>query len=303
MKIQLHDVDLKLLRVFATIVESGGFSLAQAKLNLSQSAISTYMSQLETRLGFRLCERGHGVFRLTDEGKGVHRAAMKLFDALEEFQSNASSFHKLLRGELRLGVIDNSVTHPDSRVRDALARFRDRAPGVDISIYVGGAIELEESVMDGRLHVAVGLFHHHIEGLEYQYLFDEEHYLYCGHSHPFFGLADDDISMDMATSADYVDWGYLEELETLKLSPPLNAVASTPYMEGVAWLVLTGKYIGFLPAHYAESWVAKGEMRPLLPHVYSRSAKFFTVTRAKSGNMPLSLVEFLSELNGQRASR
>ena len=31
--IQLHDVDLKLLRVFATIVRCGGFSAAQAALN------------------------------------------------------------------------------------------------------------------------------------------------------------------------------------------------------------------------------------------------------------------------------
>ena len=38
--IQLHDVDLKLLRVFATIVRCGGFSAAQAALNAGLSWIS-----------------------------------------------------------------------------------------------------------------------------------------------------------------------------------------------------------------------------------------------------------------------
>ncbi|GLO29048.1 hypothetical protein PPUN12996_11040 [Pseudomonas putida] len=37
--IQLHDVDLKLLRVFTTIVRCGGFSAAQAALNAGQSTI------------------------------------------------------------------------------------------------------------------------------------------------------------------------------------------------------------------------------------------------------------------------
>lgn len=54
---QLQDVDLKLLRVFMTIVKCGGFSAAQATLNMSQSSISEQMTNLETRLGVTLCER------------------------------------------------------------------------------------------------------------------------------------------------------------------------------------------------------------------------------------------------------
>ena len=43
----VQDADIRLLRVFHTIAECGGFSRAQAKLNLSQSAISTHMTQLQ----------------------------------------------------------------------------------------------------------------------------------------------------------------------------------------------------------------------------------------------------------------
>ena len=62
--IQLHDVDLKLLRVFATIVKCGGFSAAQAALNAGPSTISEQMSHLETRLGVKLCQRGRSGFHL-----------------------------------------------------------------------------------------------------------------------------------------------------------------------------------------------------------------------------------------------
>ena len=52
--------DLKLLRIFASVVRHQGFATAQQELNLSTSAISTYMSQLEANLGLVLCHRGRG---------------------------------------------------------------------------------------------------------------------------------------------------------------------------------------------------------------------------------------------------
>ncbi|NNG63456.1 LysR family transcriptional regulator, partial [Pseudomonas fragi] len=46
--------DLKLLRIFTSVVRHQGFANAQQALNLSTSAISTYMSQLESNLGLVL---------------------------------------------------------------------------------------------------------------------------------------------------------------------------------------------------------------------------------------------------------
>jgi hypothetical protein len=57
--------DFKLLRIFVCVARHQGFAKAQQELNLTTSAISTYMGQLETRLGFKLCERGRGGFSLT----------------------------------------------------------------------------------------------------------------------------------------------------------------------------------------------------------------------------------------------
>ena len=45
---QLRDLDLQLLRLFVTVVESGGFSAAQGELGIGQSTISTQMAKLET---------------------------------------------------------------------------------------------------------------------------------------------------------------------------------------------------------------------------------------------------------------
>ncbi|MQY43730.1 LysR family transcriptional regulator [Epibacterium sp. SM1969] len=68
-QLRLHDADLKLLQVFAHVADAGGLSPAQYGLNMSLSAISAAISNLETRMGFRLCERGRGGFQLTEGGK------------------------------------------------------------------------------------------------------------------------------------------------------------------------------------------------------------------------------------------
>jgi DNA-binding transcriptional LysR family regulator len=48
---QLSDIDLRLLRVFIAVTESGGFAAAEIKLNINRSTISTHISDLEARLG------------------------------------------------------------------------------------------------------------------------------------------------------------------------------------------------------------------------------------------------------------
>ena len=66
---QVQDVDLRLLRIFVTIVESGGLSAAESRLNIGRSTISTHLSDLEIRLGLKLCKRGRSGFELTDAGR------------------------------------------------------------------------------------------------------------------------------------------------------------------------------------------------------------------------------------------
>lgn len=83
--------DLKLLRVFAAVVRHQGFAAAQQELNLSTSAISTYMSQLEAHLGITLCHRGRGGFSLTSKGELFHQEALRLLGELESFERYSAS--------------------------------------------------------------------------------------------------------------------------------------------------------------------------------------------------------------------
>ncbi len=292
----LQDNDIKLLRMFHVIARCGGFSAAQAQLNMSQSAISTQMAQLEARLGYRLCERGRGVFKLTNHGKAVIRASEKLFGALEDFRADVAESQGRLSGELRIGLIDNSVTHDNPMIRNAISEFASAAPDAKISIYVGGAVELEQQILDDHLHIAIGLFHHKIESLEYWPLFEEIHELYCANSHPFFDRNDDDISDEDLLAARYVSWGYGEGLPGWEPPFAFNTVASSPYIEGAAYLVLSGLYVGYLPNHYANNWLSQGLIRTVMPEQVRRAVQLSLIKR-KSARVSRLMKVFMNELN------
>ena len=54
---QLTDMDIRLLRVFKSVVECGGMAAAELELNIGTSTVSRHVKDLETRLGLTLCRR------------------------------------------------------------------------------------------------------------------------------------------------------------------------------------------------------------------------------------------------------
>ena len=293
--IQLQDVDLKLLRVFMTVVRCGGFSAAQATLNVSQSTISEQMTTLETRLGLKLCERGRSGFRLTEHGVATFEAAQRLQVAVESFCVDTDALKKHVSGKLYLGIIDNTVTDSASPLPQALQAFVSRGHDVHLDVYVGTPAELEERVLDGRQHIAVGHFPLHVPGLTYTDLYCEPDGLYCGKAHALAGRLPGDAALDEAiASSRVVARGYLQQhdLRMLKVS---KAAATVDNIEAQAILILSGAYIGFLPIHYAARWVVRGEMHQICPEQLGSHWPFCAITR-RAAAPPTILQVFMIDL-------
>ncbi|MGY0789016.1 LysR family transcriptional regulator [Azospirillum brasilense] len=274
----LNDADLRLLRVFKTVVECGGFSAAEVELNISRAAISLHMADLERRLGLRLCRRGRAGFLLTDEGRMAYEAALRLFAGLESFRSEINAAHGRLRGELNIGITDNLVTMPKMRVTDALRGLKQQGPEVRVNIRMIPPNEIERGVLDGRLHVGVVPARRALPGLDRLPLYQEESHLYCGRGHPLF---DAETVPDAAVeAADAIAPTEAQQVpEAAGVQRALTATATATDREGVAFLILTGCYVGFLPAHYARQWVERGAMRALLPERFHYAQEFQAVTK------------------------
>lgn len=291
---QVSDIDLRLLQVFLTVVRCGGFAAAQPVLNIGQPTISEHMNRLETRIGARLCERGRGGFRLTEPGQQVHQAALRLFTSVEDFRHEISDVDKQLRGKLNIGIIDNTITNMASPLPLAIHRFNQRASKVQIQIEVKPPLDMEQSVLHGRLHAAIGPYPLRISGLDYRPLFEERQFLYCSNTHPLSGQTN--INIKAIRGAQIVARSYLHAAD-LKVLGVNSSAALIDNIEAQAMLILTGQYIGFLPSHYAEQWVIKKQLKTLLPNKLNYSSSMELITKSGGFRSPV-LQAFLDELDG-----
>ncbi|HCN45737.1 MAG TPA: LuxR family transcriptional regulator [Pseudomonas sp.] len=291
---QVSDFDLRLLRVFKTVAECGSFSGAESVLGITRSAISLHMGDLEKRLGMRLCQRGRAGFALTDEGREVLRASETVLVAIEGFRSEVNQMHQQLRGDLNVAIVNNLVTQPKMRITHALKAVRAEGSGVRINLSMSTPGEIERGLIDGRLHVGAVPLITPLSGLDYSLLYEERSNLYCSHEHPLFAQAAT-VTDAQLSQADAVIPAYRMTAEAIGLHQLLSFAASATDREGIAFLILTGAYIGFLPDHYAATWVEKGQMIALDPdRLYFDSKIAIAMRKGRRQNMILE--RFLSEL-------
>ena len=292
MKGQIHDNDLKLMRIFRVVAEHGGFSAAQAELNMSQPTISMHMAHLETRLGMRLCSRGNSGFSLTEEGKFVLQEMEVLFTSIEKFRLQTSDYFSTIRGSIILGVPDAIASHPNRIIVDVIRKFNEEHRLARINVEVFSALELEEKLTKGEVDVAFGFFYHEVNNLTYREIFTEAMSLCCAKGSPVFELPEDELSVEQILKLPYVSRGHYEEVQSLKVNLDFNEQANSIHMEGIALLVMTGRYIGFLPDHYSQQWVERGEMRRLLESELSQTAVCQMALRRR-GDRSRALISFL----------
>lgn len=274
---KLNDLDIRLIRVFVSIVQAGGIVAAQRVLNLGQPTISMHLAALESRLGYRLCRRGRGGFELTPRGEQFMAASKTLLTAIETFELQARNLDKKLVGALTLGLIGHNPIESNAAISAAIARFHAREQAVRLSVTVRSPGELEDMLLTGSVDAAIGYFWRRVPTLDYRLLFREEQVAYCGSAHPLHARCGA-VGFE---EGDAFSWAWrnypLAEREIPHIPPNIGATCDN--MEAVAVLILSGRYLGYLPRHFAERYVQAGQLAALNPEEMRYRADFHLVTR------------------------
>ncbi len=275
----LGDADLQQLRLFRTVVRCGGLTAAEAELNIGRSTISRHLKALETRLGATLCHRGRSGFALTDEGARVFDAAERLLTAVGRFRTEVGEINDRVRGRLRMALFDKTVTNPEAHIADALGDFAARAPEVEVELHVAPTHEIEAGVIDAAWQVGIIPTYRPSPALDYVHLFDEQMYLYCGRGHPLFAQTDVAGGERIVWSQRYAGLGFHSPNMETGNRFDLTRSAEASDQEAIATLILSGKFIGFLPAHYAAAFQAQRLLRPLYPRHFHYTCRFAAIYR------------------------
>jgi len=276
---RLSDVDLRLLRIFHAVVESGGVSAAEAVLNIGRSTISRYLTDLESRMGVKLCHRGPSGFSMTEEGQSIHDASLLLFNAVNGFQSFVDEVHERLTGHISLAMFDKTSTNPIAHVSEAIREFDLMASDVTLEAHIVALNEIETGVLNGRFNLGIVPVHKRNENLDYYPLYNEQMYLYCAKDHPLFDVPDEELSKEVIQVQKSAGFNFATPGMTHARKWKLNRSADVNYEEALVMLIMSGSYVGILPDHYAETYVQQGQMRALKPDTYHYQSDFCAIVR------------------------
>lgn len=254
---------------------------------MTKSAISKQIADLEIRLGVQLCHRGRSGFAMTIEGQLVYEASTKMLGAIEGFRAELGALQKRPTGILHIGCIDTLITSEKSPLVSVLTRFSTDNPEVTIKVIMTSSAEIDQCVIDRKIQIGISSQRGTVIGTKSLTLFTEQSYLYCSSAHPLFNKPDADLTPELLNHQRFAQHAYSESELRDESNTGLTPAASGQFTEGIAMLILTGNFIGFLPQHYARTWIDAGKMRPLLQANIRKISNIRLIYREDALVMPL----------------
>ncbi|KAB2336298.1 LysR family transcriptional regulator [Cytobacillus depressus] len=134
--------------VFNTVIELGSLTKAAEALNLTQSAISYSISNLETELGFPLLTRNRSGISLTSNGKRILKYVRTILHWDEKMKQEAASIKGIEVGTIRIGAFTSVCTQ---WLPGIMKKFKEEHPAIEIKILQGGYEDIEHWIRNGSV--------------------------------------------------------------------------------------------------------------------------------------------------------
>jgi DNA-binding transcriptional LysR family regulator len=233
------------LRCFHAVIEAGGFSRAAERLDLSQSAVSQTIANLEHRLGTTLLRRGNPP-QPTEAGIRLLRFAQTMLNEERETLADISHIKSGASSTLSLALSPAA----NSRIGIALLKeYCERNPLTRLKVVVAPSREIVHGVGEGRWELGFGPFHHNMPAhFALHPCFSETRRLMIAKDHPArAALAKDAVStmreLPLLTS-------YLDETTRRstgeRLRDAFGSVWEVSHMELRLALVADGKGVAYV---------------------------------------------------------
>ncbi len=145
-------MSLKRLQTFIEVVDRKSFSEAAIQLNLTQSAVSKQIKNLEQELGVHLLRRDQVNLAVTEAGSLAYLSGKRMIAEWSALLKACATFENKLTGVLRIGASTIPGTY---LLPPIIKEFRDRYPHIDITINVDSSENVVKRLSQGYYDVAV----------------------------------------------------------------------------------------------------------------------------------------------------
>ncbi len=167
-------MELEQIEYFVRVAELGSFTRASSALGIAQPALSRKIRQLEVELRQNLLVRNGRGATTTDAGKLLLEHGRGILHQVQRLREELGRVRGSLAGRVAIGLppsIAKVLTVPLSR------EFRAKLPQAALSISEGLSVAMQESIINGKLDIALLYGAVPTPGLEITHLLDEDLFL------------------------------------------------------------------------------------------------------------------------------
>ena len=240
MHIERHEI-----RCLQAVVEAGGFSRAAERLDLSQSAVSQAIANLEHRIGVMLIKRGTPP-QLTEAGSRMLRYAETMLNEEREVLADIAQIKSGALSTLSLAISPAANAHCGMSL---LKEFSERNPLTRLKVVVAPSREIVYGVAEGRWELGFGPFQHEMPAyFAFHPSFSETRRLMVSRLHPNLDALKRDPAGTLRTLP--LVTSYLDEATRrpsgVRLREAFSAVWEVSHMELRLRLVAEGKGVTYV---------------------------------------------------------
>lgn len=163
-------MDLKQIRAFVAVYESGSINGAAGRLHVAQPSLSLQIKNLEDSVGVSLFERHARGVHPTHAGERFYEDCRRILGDIESAAQNMREFATGVSGALDVGLIP---TVTKGVIAQVLPAFTEELPNVDVRVVEAFSGTLTNWVMSGELDFAVVTEPPRHDGLEMRVLSSE----------------------------------------------------------------------------------------------------------------------------------
>ena len=139
------------MKTVVAVVETGSFTAASERLNISKALASKYVGEVEKRLNVRLFHRSTRKLALTEAGKSYYQLALPLLEEFTELVDSVTGDQSSPQGLLRISV---PVSFGEMKLAPLIPRFMQQHKDIRHEIILSNSMDdMQTEAIDVRIRV------------------------------------------------------------------------------------------------------------------------------------------------------
>ena len=293
-------LDSRHLRLIAEVAATESVTRAADRLNVSQSAVSHQLRELEDRLGTPLFVRAGRRMLPTPAGRAIVDAAGQVLRVISDVEHKVSQLARNVAGELRVSAHCHTGYHWLPAIVEGM---RERYPAFEVRLSPEYTLDPIAALLDGKLDLAIMNDDSEDRRLRYYELFDDEHVAIAAASHPWserrFVTPEQLVAEQLYLYSRSIDDSFIVQKVLRPAGIPLRRVTYLQLTEGILEMVKAGMGVSVLPKWSVVSVVASGEVKAIRITKNGVFRKWFAATMRDLPPTPF-VEEFVRLLIKQR---